>query len=54
MTRGFYGPLPTDPGEQGRLFYNRRYQRRFYPIEKSRSQKSVTDWGREWIDVTDK
>lgn len=25
-----------------------KYQRRFYPLEKSRSRKTVTVWGKEW------
>jgi hypothetical protein len=31
----------------------RKYQRRFWPIEKSRSGKKVMEWGRGWDDVTD-
>lgn len=30
----------------------RRFQRRFYPLEKSRSGKTVTEWQRSWIDIT--
>jgi hypothetical protein len=26
----------------------KRYQKRFYPIEKSRSRKTVTEWGSHW------
>lgn len=28
-----------------------RYQRRFYPLERSRSRKTVTEWGREWVEL---
>ena len=31
----------------------RRFQRRFWPVEKSRSGKSVTEWGRGWTEVPD-
>lgn len=30
----------------------RNYQRRFFPLEKSRSKKTVAEWGRSWTDVT--
>ncbi|WP_299410363.1 hypothetical protein [uncultured Roseobacter sp.] len=29
-------------------FEGRRFQKRFYPLERSRSAKTVTEWGREW------
>jgi hypothetical protein len=32
-------------------FEGRRYQRRFYPLERSRSRKTVTEWGREWLEL---
>lgn len=35
-------------------YEGRKYQRRFYPLEKSRSGKTVTEWGKGWIDITDK
>jgi len=31
----------------------RRFQRRFWPVEKSRSGKTVTEWGRGWTEVQD-
>lgn len=31
--------------------HGRRYQRRFFPVERSRSRKTVTEWGREWIEL---
>ncbi|RZS84255.1 hypothetical protein [Pigmentiphaga kullae] len=30
----------------------RKYQIRYYPIEKSRSYKTVTEWAHEWILVS--
>lgn len=29
-------------------FEGNRYQRRFYPLRKSRSRKSVVEWGKSW------
>ncbi|EKC5521520.1 TPA: hypothetical protein ACPVW6_004210 [Vibrio parahaemolyticus] len=29
-------------------FEGKKYQRRFYPLRKSRSRKSVTKWGKSW------
>ncbi|WP_318438747.1 hypothetical protein [Photobacterium leiognathi] len=29
-------------------FEGKKYQRRFYPLRKSRSRKSVTEWGKSW------
>ena len=26
-----------------------KYQRRFYPLQKSRSGKTVTEWDRDWV-----
>lgn len=31
----------------------RRFQRRFWPLEKSRSGKTVTEWGKGWTEVAD-
>ena len=31
----------------------RRFQRRFWPVEKSRSGKTVTKWGRGWTEIPD-
>ena len=30
-------------------YESRKYQRRFWPIEKSRSGKTVTQWGKGWV-----
>ncbi len=33
--------------------YNgRRFQRQFWPVEKSRSGKTVTDWGSGWTEIS--
>ncbi len=32
-------------------YQGEKYQRRFYPLEKSRSRKSVTVWGKEWAKI---
>ncbi|MEW6613015.1 MAG: hypothetical protein ACOY5C_12270 [Pseudomonadota bacterium] len=29
-------------------FEGKRYMRRFYPLEKSRTGKTVTEWGKSW------
>lgn len=34
-------------------FEGKRYQRRFFPLEKSRSRKTVTEWGKGWTEVRD-
>jgi hypothetical protein len=32
--------------------YNgKKYRRRFWPLEKSRSRKTVTEWGKSWEPV---
>lgn len=31
----------------------RKYQRRFWPLEKSNSRKTVKEWGKGWQDVTE-
>ncbi|MBK0398490.1 hypothetical protein H0I76_04760 [Limibaculum sp. M0105] len=35
-------------------FEGRRYQRRFWPLEKSRSRKTVTEWGSDWVELPKK
>lgn len=32
----------------------RKYQLRFWPLERSNSRKTVTEWGKSWEDVTEK
>jgi hypothetical protein len=34
-------------------FEGKRYQRKFFPLEKSRSRKTVIEWGKSWIEVGD-
>lgn len=34
-------------------YKGRRYRRHFIPLEKSRSRKTVTEWGRSWEDAND-
>jgi len=34
-------------------YKGKRYIRRFFPLEKSRSRKTVTEWGKAWEEVTD-
>ena len=34
-------------------YQGQRYQRRFYPLERSRSRKKVTEWGRAWVELKD-
>jgi len=35
-------------------YQGKRYQRRYFPLEKSRSRQTVTDWGKDWVEVTNK
>lgn len=32
-------------------FKGKSYQRKFFPLEKSRSRKTVTEWGKTWIEI---
>lgn len=34
-------------------FRGKRYMRRFFPLEKSRSRKTVNEWGRSWEEISD-
>jgi hypothetical protein len=34
-------------------FRGRRYVRRYFPLERSRSGKTVNEWGRSWEEVRD-
>ncbi|SDO03875.1 hypothetical protein [Ensifer sp. YR511] len=31
----------------------RKYRRRFWPVERSNSRKTVKEWGKGWDDITD-
>lgn len=44
--------FPDAKSKQVVEFRGRKYQRKFWPLEKSRSRKNVTEWGRCWEDVT--
>jgi len=46
------GKFPNARSKEIVVHNERRYQRRFFPLEKSRSGKTVTEWGCEWIDIT--
>lgn len=41
--------FPNARSKQVVEFHGVKYQRRFYPLQKSRSGKSVTEWGRDWV-----
>lgn len=43
--------FPNAAGKQLVEFKGRRFQRRFWPIEKSRSRKSVREWGKGWTEI---
>ena len=40
--------FPSARSQEVVEFEGRRYQRIFFPLEKSRSRKRVTAWGQEW------
>lgn len=44
--------FPNAESKQIVEFRGRRYRRKFWPLEKSRSGKNVTEWGRCWENVT--
>ena len=45
--------FPDAKSKQIVEFEGKRYQRRFFPLEKSRSRKTVTEWGKGWSEVRD-
>jgi hypothetical protein len=45
--------FPDAKSKQIVEYSGRKFQRRFWPIEKSRSSKTVTEWGRGWTEVSD-
>lgn len=45
--------FPDAKSKQTVEYGGRKFQRRFWPIEKSRSGKTVTEWGRGWTEVSD-
>jgi len=32
-------------------FKGKNYQRKYFPLEKSRSGKNVTEWGKAWVEI---
>lgn len=43
--------FPDASSKQIVEFKGKRYQRRFFPLEKSRSRKTVREWGKSWVEV---
>lgn len=43
--------FPNAASKQVVEFKGRRFQRQFWPIEKSRSGKSVREWGKGWTEI---
>ncbi|MGX9352813.1 hypothetical protein ACS3QZ_16570 [Shimia sp. W99] len=43
--------FPYAKSKQIVVFEGRRYQRKFWPLETSRSRKTVKEWGRGWVDL---
>ena len=52
LERDLDASFPNTESEQIVELQGRRYQRKFWPLERSRSRKSVTEWGRGWEEVT--
>ena len=45
--------FPNAQSRQIVEYRGKRYQRKFFPLEKSRSGKTVTAWGKKWVEVPD-
>lgn len=43
--------FPEAKSRQVVEYKGRSYQRKYFPLEKSRSRKTVTDWGKPWIEI---
>lgn len=43
--------FPDASSKQIVEFEGKFYQRRFFPLEKSRSRETVTEWGKSWVEV---
>jgi hypothetical protein len=43
--------FPNPSHKQVVVLNGLRYQCRYYPVEKSRSRKTVTEWGKEWEEI---
>jgi predicted nucleic acid-binding Zn-ribbon protein len=46
--------FPSARSKQIVEYEGRKYQRQFWPLERSNCGKTVTEWGKSWEDVTDK
>ena len=46
--------FPSAKSKQVVEYQGRNYQRRFWPVEHSNSRKTVTEWGKGWVELTDK
>lgn len=45
------GAFPNAQSKEVVEYNGKKYRRRFCPLEKSRSQKTVTEWGKSWEPV---
>lgn len=43
--------FPKATSKQIVEYKGKSYQRKFFPLEKSRSRKTVTEWGKTWIEI---
>ena len=43
--------FPKTKSKQIVEYKGKSYQRKFFPLEKSRSRKTVTEWGKTWIEI---
>jgi len=43
--------FPEAKSKQIVEYKGNRYQRQYFPLEKSRSGKTVTEWGKTWIEI---
>ena len=43
--------FPEAKSKQIVEYKGKSYQRKYFPLEKSRSRKTVTDWGKTWIEL---
>jgi hypothetical protein len=41
--------FPNAQSKEVVTYNGKKYQRRFYPIEKSKTGKTVRKWGKEWV-----
>ncbi|MCG7865453.1 MAG: hypothetical protein JAY74_03665 [Candidatus Thiodiazotropha taylori] len=43
--------FPNARSKQIVSFQGKQYQRKFWPLERSRSGKTITEWGKGWVEV---